>query len=84
MQENFWIELKKETNDAAFLSIRSLLDQKKKIKELKKDIRDKIRDIRNLFEHEEEHYYKPVRVGNFRSNNYIDYKSKGNKKNTIS
>ena len=27
----------------------------------------------NLFEHEEEDYYKPVRVGNFWSNNYIDY-----------
>ena len=24
-----------------------------------------IRDIRNLFEHEEENYYKPVRVGNW-------------------
>ena len=35
-----------------------------------------IRDIRNLFEHEEEEsYYKPVRVGNFCSNNYIEYES---------
>ena len=33
-----------------------------------------IRDIRNLFKHEEEqeNYYKPVRVGNFWSNNYSD------------
>ena len=30
-----------------------------------------VRDIRNLFEHEEKDYYKPVRVGNFWSNNQI-------------
>ena len=48
---------------------------------LKKEINDTtvkdriIRDIRNLFEHEEEDYYKPVRVGNFWSNNYIEYES---------
>ena len=39
-----------------------------------------IRDIRNHFEHEEEDYYKPVRVGNFWSNKYIEYKSKSNRK----
>ena len=35
-----------------------------------------LRDIRNLFENEEEevNYYKRVRVGNFLSNNYIEYK----------
>ena len=32
------------------------------------------------FEHEEEDYYKPVRVGNFWSNNYIEYKNKGDSK----
>ena len=31
----------------------------------------------NLFEHEEENYYKPVRVSNFQSNNYIEYESNG-------
>ena len=31
----------------------------------------------NLFEHEEEeNYYKPVRVSNFWSNNYIDDRNK--------
>ena len=31
-----------------------------------------LRDIKNLFEHEEEeNYYKPVRVSNIWSNNYI-------------
>ena len=41
-------------------------------------IKDKtLRDIKNLFEHEEEeNYYKPVRVSNFWSNNYIEYESK--------
>ena len=29
---------------------------------------------------EEEDYYKPIRVGNFSSNNDIEYKSKGDKK----
>ena len=37
-----------------------------------------IRDLRNLFEHEEEDYSKPV--GNSWSNNYIEYKSKDDRK----
>ena len=37
-----------------------------------------IRDIRNLFEHQDD-YYKPVRACNFWSNNYNEYKSKGYK-----
>ena len=32
----------------------------------------------------EENYYKPVRVNNFRSNNYIEYKSKGDKSRILS
>ena len=31
-----------------------------------------IRDIRNLFEHEEEEYYKSAGVDNFWSDNYIE------------
>ena len=31
-------------------------------------------DIKNLFQHKEENYYKPLRVDNFWSNNYIEYK----------
>ena len=30
-------------------------------------------EIRNLSKHMKEVYYKPVRVGNFWSNNYIEY-----------
>ena len=55
---------------------------------LKKDnetIKDRvIRDISNPFEHEEENYYKPVRVGNFSSNNYIEYESNGGRNKTLS
>ena len=32
----------------------------------------------------EENYYKPVRVNNFWSNNYIEYKSKGDRNKTLS
>ena len=43
------------------------------------------RDIKNLFEHEEEeeNYYKPVRVSNFWSNNYIESESNGDRNKTL-
>ena len=41
-----------------------------------------LRDIKNFFEHEEENYYKPVRVSNFWSNSYIEYKSNGDRNKT--
>ena len=44
-----------------------------------------IRDIRNLLEHEEEkHYYIPVRLCNFWSNNYIEYESNNDRNKMIS
>ena len=40
--------------------------------------------MKNLFEQEEEkNYYKPVRVSNFYTKNYIEYQSSGDR-NTIS
>ena len=42
------------------------------------------RDIENLFEHEEEDYYKQVRVSNFWSNSYIEYENNGDKNKTLS
>ena len=43
------------------------------------------RDIKTLFEHEEEeNHSKPVKLSNFWSNNYIEYKSNGNRKKTLS
>ena len=52
-----------------------------------KAIKDRIpRKIKNLFKHtkEEENYYKPVGVSNFWINNYIEYKSSGDKNKTLS
>ena len=37
-----------------------------------------IRNIRTLFE-QEDGYYKPIRVGKFWNNNYIEYESNGDK-----
>ena len=43
-----------------------------------------LKDIRNITNHEEECYYKPVRVGIFWSNNYIEYESNGDRNKTLS
>ena len=41
--------------------------------------------MKNRSEHEEEkNYYKPVRVGNFWSNNYIEYESNGDRNKALS
>ena len=63
--------LKKEQNYTAIKDIRNLFRQEKETKAIKDRI---LRDIKNLFEHEteEDNYYKPVRVSNFWSSNYID------------
>ena len=43
-----------------------------------------MRDIKNVFEHEkEESYYKPVRVTNFWSKNYIEYESNSDGNKTL-
>ena len=42
-------------------------------------------DIKNLCDQkEEENYYKPVRVSNFWSNNYIECKSNGDRNKILS
>ena len=43
-----------------------------------------IRDIINLFDHEDESYYKPAKVDNICSNNYFEYGSYGNRNKTLS
>ena len=75
--------LKKEQNYTAIKDIRNLFRQEKETKAIKDRI---LRDIKNLFEHEkeEENYYKPVRVSNFWSNNYIEYESNGDRNKTLS
>ena len=42
-----------------------------------------IRDIRTLFEQQEENYYKPKKVSNFWNNNYIEYESNGDKNRNL-
>ena len=62
--------------------VRNLLRLQKGTKAIKDRI---LPDINNLFEHkEEENYYKPVRVSNFWSNNYIEYESNGDRNKTLS
>ena len=43
-----------------------------------------IRDISTLFEQEEKNHYKPINAGNFWNNNYIECKSSGHRKKTLS
>ena len=72
--------------------IRNLFILKKDIRKLRQEketkvIKDRLlRYIKNLFEHEkeEENYYKPVRVSNFCSNNYIEYETNGDINKTLS
>ena len=50
-----------------------------------KAIKDRIlRDIKNIFEREEETYYQPVRVNNFQCNNYIEYETNSERNKTLS
>ena len=68
--------LKEELNDTAIKDTIKHFRLKTEIKGIKYII---LRDIKNLFGHEkeEENDYKPVRINNFLSNNYIEYKSNG-------
>ena len=65
--------LKKELNYSAITDIRNSFRLEKESKGIKDRL---LRDIKNLFEHEEEeeNYYKLVRVSNFESNNYMNTK----------
>ena len=65
--------LKKEQNCTAVKDMRNLFRQEKETKAIKDRI---LIYIKNLFEREkeEENYYKPVRVSNFWSNNYLNTK----------
>ena len=56
-----------------------------KLKKENKAIKDRtIRDIKTLFEQQEEDRYKPVRVSNFWNNNYIEYERSGDKNKNLS
>ena len=75
----FW--LKKEIDDTAIKDIRNLFRLKKENPIIKNRI---LSNIRNLFQHERKDYYKPAIVGNFWSNNYIEYESKDGRNKTLS
>ena len=92
-------KLKKEAIDIKIKDTRNPFRLEKRIKQLEtkylnrflewkknKEIKDIIfRGIRNLFENEKEgNFYKPVRVSNFLSNNYIEYESNGDRNKTLS
>ena len=73
--------LQEEIDDTRIKDIRNLFRLRKE----KEVIKDRvIRDIRNPFKHEEGVCYKPVRVGNLWSNNYIEYESNGDRNKTLS
>ena len=71
-------KLKKETIDTTIKDILNLFRLEKQNKAVKYII---VRNIRNIFEHEEkENYCKPAKVSNLWSNSYIECESKGDRK----
>ena len=80
----------KEIKDRRIIGIQNLFKHAYmrnifRFKKSNKVIKDRIlRDITNPFEQEEENYYKPERVSHFWSNNYIEYKSKGDRSKKLS
>ena len=62
-----------------------LKQKKKKKKHNERIIKDTIiKDIRTLFEEEEEGYYEPKRLSNFGNNNYIEYESNDDQSRNLS
>ena len=78
MMGNPWSEEEKIIKDK-----RNLFRLKKEVNRVNNIV---LRNIKNLSEREkeEENYYKPVRLNNFQSNNYIEYKSNGDKNKILS
>ena len=74
--------LKKELHYTAIKEARNIVRLEKETKAINDRI---LRDIKNLFEHEEdENYYKPARVSTFWSNNYIEYKRNSDRNKILS
>ena len=75
--------LEEEQNYIAVKGIRNISRLKKEINGVKDFV---LRNIKNLFEYEkeEESYYKLVRVNNFCSNNYLEYKGNSDSNKTLS
>ena len=74
-----WKETKKVKSKSLEDNIIKYARNHFKLKKENEVIKDRIiRDIRNVFEQEED-YHKPVRVGAFFRNNYVKHKGNGNK-----
>ena len=73
--------LRKKTNYFAIKVVRNLFRLEKQTKAVRERIP---RDNKDIFEHEEENYHKPVRASNFCSNNYIEYESNGDRNKILS
>ena len=61
-------------------SIRNLFKLKKENEANKNKI---VRDLRTLFKQEDD-FYKPIRVGNFWNNNYIEYQTSDDRNKNLS
>ena len=70
----------KQSEENIIKIIRNLFKLKNQNETIKDSI---IRDIRTLFEQEDD-YYKPVSVGNFWNNNYIEYESNSDRNKKLS
>ena len=72
---------KKKSKETIIKNIRNPFKLKKENEAIKDRI---VREIKTLFEQEEKDYYKPIRVDNFWSNNYIEYESSGDENKNLS
>ena len=74
---------KKEQVETTIKDMRNLFRLKKEVNRVNNIV---LRNIKNLSEREKEekNYYKPVILNNFQSNNYIEYKSNGDKNKILS
>ena len=70
-----------EIDDIIIKDIRNLLKSKRKDNATKDKV---LRDIRALFESDDDHYYKPIKTNNAFSSSYIENKSNGDKHKCLS
>ena len=81
MMKNAQPEKDWEIEDKITKNIRNLCRLEKENETIKDRV---IRGIKNLFDHQEEVFYRPVTKVNFWSNNYIEHVSNGDRNQTLS
>ena len=75
------LKIQEQSEDNIIKNLRNIF----KLKKGNKSIKDRIiRYIKTIFKQQKEYYYKPVRIGNFWKNNYIEYESSGGKNKNLS